>query len=159
MYADLKILRPGADIELTAYSQVTDAREAPPSRGVQRPSQLTRQGTRIISVDNVLQYASEIPSGQRRVTPTSRPPIHSRTPSGRHPLDPKLTGRTIPVAGKHMPSRSSKISEKLVLLPETAGSPPEDGSQLDEDEDAAPPMTGKWDKGRRAVTKTFTVSK
>ena len=125
----------GGRDRLTLVAQVTDAREAPP-RPAPRPAQLARQGTRIISVDNVLQYASEIPSGQRRVTPNSRPPIHHRTPSGRHPLDPKLTGRTIPVAGKHMPSRSSKISEKLVLLPETAGSPPEG---LDEDEEAAPP--------------------
>ncbi|GAM90749.1 hypothetical protein ANO11243_087940 [Dothideomycetidae sp. 11243] len=116
---------------------VTDAREAP-RRPPQRPSNLmTRQSTRIISVDNVLQYASEIPSGQRRATPGVRPLMHHRTPSGKHPLDPKLSGRTVPVATQHIPPRSSKVSEKLVLLPETAGSPPDDRSELGE-EDAPP---------------------
>ncbi|PNS15143.1 Sad1-interacting factor 3 [Sphaceloma murrayae] len=116
---------------------VTDAREMP--RNPQRPgAMMTRQNTRIISVDNVLQYASEIPSAQRRVTPGSRPLVHHRTPSGRHPLDPKLTGRGLPITTAHIPSRTSKVSEKLVLLPD-AGSPPDDGSVLGEEDDAAPP--------------------
>ncbi|PSK51860.1 Sad1-interacting factor 3 [Elsinoe australis] len=116
---------------------VTDAREVP--RAPQRPSNMmTRQNTRIISVDNVLQYASEIPSAQRRVTPGARPLVHHRTPSGRHPLDPKLTGRGLPITTAHIPSRTSKVSEKLVLLPD-AGSPPDDGSVLGEDDEAAPP--------------------
>lgn len=38
-----------------------------------------------------------------------------RTGSGR-PVDPRLTGRFAP---QHMPPRSTKVSEKLVLLPET----------------------------------------
>ncbi|KAF2148338.1 DUF155-domain-containing protein [Myriangium duriaei CBS 260.36] len=118
---------------------VTDAREGP-RRQPQRPSNLmTRRDTRIISVDNVLQYASEIPSGQRRVTPGARPMMHYRTPSGKHPLDPKLSGRSVPVASAHIPTRSSKVSEKLVLLPETAGSPPDDRSELGTDDDSAPP--------------------
>lgn len=91
---------------------VTDARE--PNRQ-SRPSIGQRQGTGVISVDSILQYGGDIPSAQRRFTPTSRPTHHARTPSGRHPLDPKLSGRLIP---QHIPSRTSKVSEKLVLLPE-----------------------------------------
>ncbi|KAK5163798.1 Sad1-interacting factor 3 [Saxophila tyrrhenica] len=122
---------------------VTDARErAPPP---QRP-QIQRQGTRLISVDNVLQYASEIPSAQRRdITPTdsSRPKAHNRTPSGRHPLNPKLSGRgaalntlTAQLSGAtHLPTRSSKTSEKLVLLPETT----EEADEKEEEDEEAPP--------------------
>lgn len=91
--------------------KVTDAREAPRLRN---PNQIQqRGGTKLISVDNILQYASEIPSGQRR---GPQRPQHFRTPSGKHPLDPKLSGRLIP---QHIPARSSKVSEKLVLLPDT----------------------------------------
>lgn len=121
-------------------SQVTDSRDElrPPNR----PSP-QRQNTRIISVDNVLQYASEIPSAQRRAPPGARPTNHTRTPSGRHPLNPKLGGRMpdsatltprgTPVSAPHIPTRSSKVSEKLVLLPETTE---EDGdSEGDDDEE------------------------
>ncbi|KAI4717145.1 DUF155-domain-containing protein [Aureobasidium sp. EXF-10727] len=115
---------------------VTDAREQQP----QRPSTLPRTGTtKLISVDNVLQFSSDIPSAQRRGPPGGlRPAQHTRTPSGRHPLDPKLAGRSfaIPVGGPHIPARSSKVSEKLVLLPETSEKTP---SEEDEDEDDAPP--------------------
>lgn len=40
-------------------------------------------------------------------------------------------------APQHIPARSSKLSEKLVLLPDTAGSPPSDDA--DDDDDSAPP--------------------
>jgi uncharacterized Rmd1/YagE family protein len=62
--------------------------------------------------------------------------MHTRTPSGRHPLDPKLSGRLLP---QHIPTRSSKLSEKLVLLPET-DAPPEDekGDFGEEDHDGPP---------------------
>lgn len=110
-----------------------------------RPSP-QRQGTRIISVDNVLQYASDIPSAQRRAAPGARPSVHTRTPSGRHPLnpklgaDPKFTPRGTPVAPAHIPARSSKVSEKLVLLPETTEEADAlDEADEDEDEDARPP--------------------
>lgn len=53
-------------------------------------------------------------------------------------MDPKLTGRGLPITTAHIPSRTSKVSEKLVLLPD-AGSPPDDGSVLGEDDEAAPP--------------------
>lgn len=107
-----------------------------------------RAGTKLISVDNVLQYASEIPSAQRRAPPGSRPSVHTRTPSGRHPLDPKLAGRILPVAGSHIPARSSKVSEKLVLLPETSEAE-EDEKPDEEDEEAAPPSDAELQRRKQ----------
>ncbi|KAF4455302.1 RMD1- required for meiotic division [Fusarium albosuccineum] len=106
---------------------VTDARERPPQRRA-----LQRQDTgagppgpqapmRFMTVDNVLQYNSQIPSGQPRGPPVTLP----RAPgAGGSPVSnrrvssgglPNLQSRT----GQPMPSRTTKISEKLVLLPET----------------------------------------
>lgn len=75
---------------------------------------------RFMTVDNVLQYNSQIPSGQPRGPPAPLP----RGPGG-NPLGsnrrvvsgglPNVQSRT----GQPMPSRTTKISEKLVLLPET----------------------------------------
>ena len=66
--------------------------------------------TRFISVDNVLQYASEIPSGQARGPPGRRPaPVSQRRSSG--PIAARPQG--------NLPGRSTKVSEKLVLIPET----------------------------------------
>lgn len=78
---------------------------------------------RFMTVDNVLQFNTQIPSGQPRATPTQaqRPqtstgtsPQARRVPTGRGVAN--LQSRT----GQPMPSRTSKISEKLVLLPEAA---------------------------------------
>ena len=91
---------------------VTDSREQglrQTSRRRQPPDRLAP--TRFISVDNVLQYASEIPSGQQRGPPGRRP-----LPSQSRPADPRLVARLAP---QHMPARTTKLSEKLVLLPET----------------------------------------
>ena len=68
-------------------------------------------------------------------TPGLRPQV-LRTKSGR-PAAPKLAGRLIP---PHMPARSTKISEKLVLLPETAQSEADIEEKADyaEDNEAAP---------------------
>ncbi|KAL9086897.1 MAG: hypothetical protein Q9165_006903 [Trypethelium subeluteriae] len=105
--------------------QVTDTRDTRPLPP--RPAPPARSSTKLISVDNVLQYASDVPSQQRRLPPGSqpRPPVSPRTPSGRHPLEPKLSGRALlpmPMPQQHvnMPSRASKVSERLVMLPETA---------------------------------------
>ncbi|KAF3002567.1 hypothetical protein E8E13_007946 [Curvularia kusanoi] len=125
---------------------MTDSRDSAP-RQQQRPtSSLQRQatGARLISVDNILQYASDIPSQQRRGPPGGRPANHSRTPSGRHPLDPKLSGRLIPA---HMPTRSSKLSEKLVLLPETNEDDEDEKGEFDGGEAAGPPTDAQL--GRR----------
>ncbi|KAK8228855.1 sporulation protein RMD8 [Phyllosticta capitalensis] len=136
---------------------VTDTRDQP-RNAPQRPSPPQRTGTNIISVDNVLQYVSEIPSGQRRGPPSGsfgpggapQRPAHNRTPSGKHPLDPKLSGRMAP---QYLPSRSSKVSEKLVLLPE-ADDPVEDEDLLGfgEEEDGAggPPDDATLERLRSA---------
>ncbi|KAK8034904.1 hypothetical protein PG993_009899 [Apiospora rasikravindrae] len=114
---------------------VTDARQRPASRSAQ-PLPVTAAGApprmssmRFISVDNVLQYASEIPSGQPRLPPGVSP----RAVSGARRISggglPNLASRT----GQHnMPSRTSRISEKLVLLPVTD----EDEEILDDEGDA-----------------------
>ncbi|KAI0521482.1 hypothetical protein F5B22DRAFT_595128 [Xylaria bambusicola] len=82
---------------------------------------------RFISVDNVLQYASEIPSGQPRVPPPRGP----RSIAGVRRVSggglPNLAPRT---GQQNMPSRTTRISEKLVLLPETPDEP-----ENDEDEE------------------------
>ncbi|KAF2017774.1 sporulation protein RMD8 [Aaosphaeria arxii CBS 175.79] len=121
---------------------MTDSRDARP----QARTTATRPGAKLISVDNILQYASDIPSQQRRGPPDARPRMHTRTPSGRHPLDPKLSGRLIPA---HMPMRSSKLSEKLVLLPEADAEDDDEKLDFDED-DSAPP---KDDDLRRRTAK------
>lgn len=65
--------------------------------------------TRFISVDNVLQYASEIPSGQARGPPGRKPAPQKRQ------MAPPATR----IAQNNVPGRSTKVSEKLVLIPET----------------------------------------
>ncbi|KAM3559012.1 hypothetical protein MY1884_003674 [Beauveria asiatica] len=106
---------------------VTDsrARERVSQRRLpQRPDALSRSPGRVpmrfMTVDNVLQFSSQIPSGQPRgpPTPSTGPhaaagPVHPRrVVSGGLP---NVHSRT----GQPMPSRTTKISEKLVLLPET----------------------------------------
>ena len=101
----------------------------------ERPSNLLRRQTsRFITVDSVLQYASDIPSMQQRF-PQKAPSLH-RTKSGR-PAAPRLAGRTIP---PHVPARSTKVSEKLVLLPETTvtDSEIEEKADFGEDNELAP---------------------
>ncbi len=78
--------------------------------------------TRFISVDNVLQYSSEVPSGQ----PRGGHPGH-----GPRPKAP----RRLPSAGSsgrqpqlNVPGRTTKTSEKLVLIPELAEEEAKDGN-------------------------------
>ena len=69
--------------------------------------------------------------------PAQRTPL-PRTKSGR-PADPRLAGR--PVLPQHMPARSTKVSEKLVLLPETGDADDdevEEKADYDEDNDETP---------------------
>lgn len=117
-------------LNINFNSQVTDARDR---SAPGRPSQLQRSSTRLITVDSVLQYASDIPSMQQRY-PSTRP-IVTRTGSSK-PADPKLTGRMVP---PHMPARSTKVSEKLVLLPETTEEIEEEKEDYEIDNEAAPP--------------------
>ncbi|KAK4191776.1 hypothetical protein QBC35DRAFT_485899 [Podospora australis] len=95
---------------------VTDARERPSRGGPQRPGGMGSAGrpsTRLVSVDNVLQYSSDIPSGQPRGHPGQRPSRTVRRLSGLPTLASARTGQ------QNVPSRTTKVSEKLVLLPET----------------------------------------
>ncbi|KAL8658041.1 MAG: hypothetical protein Q9226_001330 [Calogaya cf. arnoldii] len=115
---------------------VTDAREQHPSARSRPPPLLLRNSSRFVTVDSVLQYASDIPSMQQR-QPAQRTPL-VRTKSGR-PADPRLAGR--PVLPQHMPARSTKVSEKLVLLPDTGDADDEEVEEkadYDEDNDEAP---------------------
>ncbi|KAL6253056.1 Sad1-interacting factor 3 [Rhinocladiella similis] len=96
-----------------------------------RPNLSRRQPSRFITVDSVLQYASDIPSAQQRQP--QRPRVF-RTGSG-HPVDPRLTGRVINPRG---PARSTKKSEKLVLLPEAVEEEDEKGD-FGLDADRGPP--------------------
>ena len=88
--------------------QVSEPREAKPSAAMRR------QTSRFITVDSVLQHVSDVPSAQKRIP---QRPRAFRTTSGR-PVDPRLTGRIVGPVGPRMPARSTKTSEKLVLLPE-----------------------------------------
>ncbi|KAL8846181.1 MAG: hypothetical protein Q9221_008710 [Calogaya cf. arnoldii] len=115
---------------------VTDAREQHPAARSRPPPLLLRNSSRFVTVDSVLQYASDIPSMQQR-QPAQRTPL-VRTQSGR-PADPRLAGR--PVLPQHMPARSTKVSEKLVLLPDTGDADDEEVEEkadYDEDNDEAP---------------------
>ncbi|KAL2262186.1 hypothetical protein VTK26DRAFT_2219 [Humicola hyalothermophila] len=97
---------------------VTDSRERPlqragPSRGPAGPA---RPSTRLVSVDNVLQFSSDIPSGQPRMPPGQRPTrMTMRRPSQGGGLPTLASNRT---GQQNVPSRTTKVSEKLVLLPE-----------------------------------------
>jgi uncharacterized Rmd1/YagE family protein len=82
--------------------------------------------TRFISVDNVLQYASEIPSGQARGPPGRRPtPATQRRPNN----PPAIAAR---VAQQNVPGRSTKVTEKLVLIPDTVNEKEESDDETDE---------------------------
>ena len=96
-----------------------------------RPQGPRKQTSRFITVDSVLQYASDIPSMQQR---QPQRPRALRTGSGK-PMNPALTGRFLP---PHMPPRSTKLSEKLVLLPESVPEVDEKG-EFGQDDDAGPP--------------------
>jgi len=105
---------------LTIY-KVTDSRERPqPARASQQPGAAlpgngsSRTPTRFISVDNVLQYASEIPSGQARGPPGRKP-----VPAGFRRNSTTGQSLGLRVAPQNVPRRSTKVSEKLVLIPET----------------------------------------
>ena len=78
---------------------------------------------RHISVDRVLQGSSDIPSAQPRGPPRSRPLSRqgqSKPAAPRRSVSASRGGlpSTISRTGQHIPGRTSKLSEKLVLLPE-----------------------------------------
>lgn len=114
----------------------------------QRPPQPRRQTSRFITVDNVLQYASDIPSMQQRGPPRPRT---LRTGSGK-PINPALTGRYAP---PHMPPRSTKVSEKLVLLPEAVEEVDEKGEFGQEDDDGPPRDDEEYRRPGREKSKSY----
>lgn len=76
-----------------------------------------------MTVDNVLQYNSQIPSGQPRGPPAPPVPQRAQSATGAPTQQRRVASGGLPNApsrtGQPMPSRTTKISEKLVLLPET----------------------------------------
>ncbi|KAM7224521.1 putative ACR, YagE family COG1723 domain containing protein [Rhypophila decipiens] len=114
---------------------VTDARQRPSIRGPQRSGGGPNQGRMptmpYISVDSVLQFTSDIPSGQPRMPPGQRPTnraaaVRRMSQGGLPTLASARTGQ------QNVPSRTTKISEKLVLLPETPDEQ-DDDSPTEED--------------------------
>ncbi|OGM41118.1 yagE family protein [Aspergillus bombycis] len=111
---------------------VTDSREQQPSAQLRRRRS---PSTRFITVDNVLQYTSDIPSMQQRHPPQpSRARPRSRIASATGGLIGSGTAgassgstsaaSTAATMGRlaaqpRLPPRSTKVSEKLVLLPES----------------------------------------
>jgi len=122
------------------WKQVSDPREG-------RPPPPRKQQPRFITVDSVLQYASDVPSMQQRHPQRPRP---LRTGSSK-PFDPRLTGRFAPT---HMPSRSTKTSEKLVLLPEAVEEEDERG-EFGADVDRGPPKDDDYRRPGREGVKSY----
>jgi uncharacterized Rmd1/YagE family protein len=122
--------------------QVTDSRDQQPP---QTPRRRRSPATRFITVDNVLQYASDVPSMQQRGPP----------PISRSRRLASATGGLIGTSGSssssaiagssgkagrlaaqpRLPPRTTKVSEKLVLLPDTdeleEGETEEDDDEVD----------------------------
>lgn len=124
---------------LKKKTKVTDSRNQQHS---QRPSSrrsAVPPATRLITVDNVLQYASDVPSmRQRRPPPPPQQRPQMRSPRSRLSSSAGLASSTGMMAGgggmggvagsvpagrltaqARLPPRSTKVTEKLVLLPET----------------------------------------
>ncbi|KAJ5983598.1 hypothetical protein N7481_005697 [Penicillium waksmanii] len=101
-----------------------------------RPPRRRSPATRFITVDNVLQYASDIPSMQQRHPP---PISRSRRLASASGLiggaSSSTTSNSRLAAQPRLPPRTTKVSEKLVLLPDTGGVGEPDEGEDDEDEE------------------------
>ncbi|KAJ5946963.1 hypothetical protein N7454_003802 [Penicillium verhagenii] len=106
---------------------VTDSRDQQSSS---TPRRRRSPATRFITVDNVLQYASDVPSMQQR-----QPPPLATTPTTVGRVNGKCGTIGRLAAQPRLPPRTTKVSEKLVLLPDTGGVGEEDTAE-DEDDDA-----------------------
>ncbi|KAJ5302871.1 hypothetical protein N7476_009670 [Penicillium atrosanguineum] len=121
-------------------SEVTDSRD---QQSASTPRRRRSPATRFITVDNVLQYASDVPSMQQR-----QPPPISRSrrlasatggligAGGNSSTAISGSGGTIGrlAAQPRLPPRTTKVSEKLVLLPDTGSVGEPDVEEDDEDE-------------------------
>ncbi|TGZ77664.1 DUF155-domain-containing protein [Ascodesmis nigricans] len=102
------------------------------------PQQTAPSRVRFVSVDQVLRNTSEIPSGQTRSNPLSHlhrarnPSIPSSSRTG--PVDPR---RAVDQS-RVLPLRSSKVSEKLVFLPEAPSEPRQPRWDYVDEEDEGP---------------------
>ncbi|KAI5785937.1 hypothetical protein EDC01DRAFT_662143 [Geopyxis carbonaria] len=75
---------------------------------------------RFVSVDSMLRGTSEIPSGQIRNNPLSHlQRSRSSSSASARPVPKPVDPRRVVDQSRVLPIRSSKVSEKLVLLPET----------------------------------------
>lgn len=139
------------------YVLATDSRDRAAAAANNRPV-LQRQGTAVpgrlpmqyISVDNVLRYASQIPSGQPRLPPDQsqpgqRPSVASRTAgrrtTARAGLPTLASART---GQQNVPSRTTKVSEKLVLIPDTPD---------DDDADEANGLDGENERMKQDIAR------
>ncbi|CAG8223552.1 unnamed protein product [Penicillium nalgiovense] len=116
---------------------VTDSRD---QQQPQTPRRRRSPATRFITVDNVLQYASDVPSMQQRgPPPISRSRRLASAAGGLITSSGSSSSGAVAGSGGTMgrlaaqprlPPRTTKVSEKLVLLPDTGeleeGSPEED---------------------------------
>ncbi|KAL1849244.1 Sad1-interacting factor 3 [Paecilomyces lecythidis] len=119
---------------------VTDSREQ------QQPARRNPASTRFITVDNVLQYASDVPSMQQRhPQQAARQRPRSRLASGGGLIgsgagggmgSSSTTGTMGRLAAQpRLPPRTTKVSEKLVLLPETDQVTQEEDEEEEVDEE------------------------
>ncbi|RAH51618.1 RMD1 family protein [Aspergillus brunneoviolaceus CBS 621.78] len=133
---------------------VTDSRDQQTSS---QPRRRRSPATRFITVDNVLQYTSDVPSMQQRYPPQgARARPRSRIASAAGGLIGAAAGGASSSSGgsigaasgsaaaatirrlaaqPRLPPRTTKVSEKLVLLPEADGKLPEDEEDEGEEED------------------------
>ncbi|RAH71611.1 RMD1 family protein [Aspergillus aculeatinus CBS 121060] len=125
---------------------VTDSRDQQTSS---QPRRRRSPATRFITVDNVLQYTSDVPSMQQRYPPQgARTRPRSRIASAAGGASSSSGGSIGAASGSaaaatirrlaaqpRLPPRTTKVSEKLVLLPEADGKLPEDEEDEGEEED------------------------
>ncbi|EQL32158.1 hypothetical protein BDFG_05639 [Blastomyces dermatitidis ATCC 26199] len=124
---------------------VTDSRD--PAYNPGRGDSQNNASSRFITVDNILQYTSDVPSMQQRQPPPgfrARPRSRSGVLAsaaastdlrGSSSMDPRLRAVGRLAALQHLPPRSTKVSEKLVLLPETVTEEGETGEEEEEERD------------------------
>ncbi|KAJ5833036.1 hypothetical protein N7474_001347 [Penicillium riverlandense] len=118
---------------------VTDSRDQQPAA---TPRRRRSPATRFITVDNVLQYASDVPSAQQRHPMPGSRSRRDRLSSATGGLIGHAGGSSSAAvantarlaAQPRLPPRTTKVSEKLVLLPDTGGVGEPDEEE-DEDEE------------------------